>query len=243
MISFHHKFIFVHIPKCGGQSVEGAALSDLGMTLRDHGRLFLCFARESAAQWPGRYFRLAHLTAREYRDHYLPPERFEQMYKFAVVRDPYAKVESHFRYNKYAQRMSFDAFVLKTLPKLAREDPFFASQMSYLTDADGTVLVDDVIRLEDLSARWPEIKARAGIETDLGHTNSTKDKGDALIWTPQMVAKLSEIYADDFAHLGYPERAGQPGSNPAPAQPMATLRQMRFGLRRTLNTWRRGPGT
>lgn len=37
---------------------------------------------------------------------------------------------------------------------------FNASQTSWLVDESGTLLVDDVFRLEDLSRRWPELQAK-----------------------------------------------------------------------------------
>lgn len=35
MISHKHKTIFIHIPKCGGTSVEVVFLNDLGMTFQE----------------------------------------------------------------------------------------------------------------------------------------------------------------------------------------------------------------
>ena len=52
MISFPHKTIFIHIPKCAGQSVEETFLNDIGLDWRKHRHLFGCFKKPSKFHSP-----------------------------------------------------------------------------------------------------------------------------------------------------------------------------------------------
>ena len=41
MISHNHEYVFVHIPKCGGQSIEHVFLNDLGLEWHNRSPLLL----------------------------------------------------------------------------------------------------------------------------------------------------------------------------------------------------------
>src|SRR5260221_667113 len=90
MISTIHKTIFVHIPKCAGQSVEETFLKDISPDLdwEKHRHIISCFQRPES--W-GKQFpeRLAHLTADEYLSlSFVSQSVWEKYYKFAIVREP-----------------------------------------------------------------------------------------------------------------------------------------------------------
>lgn len=95
MISHHHKSVFVHIPKCGGQSIETAFLHDIGLDWRRRAPLLLRFNDNPDLGPP----RLAHLLARDYVTMgYLPKDMFDSYFKFAVVRNPYRRIVSTYQY-------------------------------------------------------------------------------------------------------------------------------------------------
>ena len=62
MISIKHKIIFIHIPKCAGQSIENIFLRDLGLSWKERYPLLLR-PRKANEKGPER---LAHLYAEEY---------------------------------------------------------------------------------------------------------------------------------------------------------------------------------
>ena len=62
MISIKHKIIFIHIPKCAGQSIENIFLRDLGLSWKERYPLLLR-PRKPNEKGPER---LAHLYAEEY---------------------------------------------------------------------------------------------------------------------------------------------------------------------------------
>ena len=137
------EFAFIHINKCGGSAIERA----LGLP---------CF----------------HDTASD-RQRVLGLDRWMSIYTFSVVRHPYAKVVSHFYYRRETNQTGLkrSGIDLNTWVRLAYGDrneyyydkPLMFSQcFDWLTDAEGSVLVDQVVRLEDLDQEWPALSIRIG---------------------------------------------------------------------------------
>ena len=106
MLSHHHRTIFVHIPKCAGQSVETAFLFDLGLNWETRAPLLLRYNDMSQLGPP----RLAHLVARDYvRYRYVPEDMFNSYYRFAIVRNPWSRTVALYRHLDF--NMSFREFV------------------------------------------------------------------------------------------------------------------------------------
>jgi hypothetical protein len=201
MISHHHRTLFVHIPKCGGQSIETAFLEALGLTWQSRAPLLLRPRVEGEAAPP----RLAHLLATDYVEKcYLSPEIFETYFKFTVVRDPYDRIISFYNYLKIFEKRELNAFIQKDLPALLRPQHgmhwFFRPQVDYFTDRQGARCVDAVHRLECLEQDWPEIARRARLSNaKLPHMNKSKSiaaRVEAL--TPVSRLIVRELYAKDF---------------------------------------------
>jgi len=202
MISLAHKTLFVHIPKCGGQSIEETFLKDFGLNWKNHRKLLLCMPKP--VDWYGKSSALAHLAAQEYLDgHYLNQTAFESLYKFAVVRNPFKKMESHFTYGEYDQKYSFENFIVEVLPNLFKNNPFFRTQSEFIFGSAGKPLIDNIYKLENLSAHWPEIQEKSGLVSALTHKNSTTKLITPLKWNPKMIEGLLSLYAKDFENFGY----------------------------------------
>jgi len=134
MISMFPKTLFVHIPKCGGQSIETAFLQDLHLCFARHKKLLLCLPRpETPERWPGPP-RLAHLRARDYVGlDYVSKEFYSMMFSFAVVRDPFQRIYSHWKY-EFQGELDFEGFV-HGIPALCEQRHwFFLSQWEYVSD-------------------------------------------------------------------------------------------------------------
>lgn len=227
MISHKHKTIFVHVPKCAGQSIEKAFLADLGLDWSSRGPLLLRKNREPAVG----PLRLAHLEASEYvKYHYLSEELFTQYYKFAVVRDPYARVVSLCNYlatyrkttsnlwswmpsrQRQPKNLSeaFETFILRWFEKkpLVRRDDgenwywFVKPQVSYVF-RDGELAVNDVFKLEDLKLAIPKIRCRAGLKSEIKRDNVSERVFSVASMDNTLKAVIREVYAEDFEKLGY----------------------------------------
>jgi len=174
MISHQHRCIFIHIPKCAGQSIETAFLEDLGLDWATCAVLLLRPNDRPEIGPP----RLAHLIARDYlRHHYLSRELFDSYFKFAVVRNPWERAVSTYRYLNANE--SFDNFVDR-LTRSCSEGAadgdfwFFRPQVDFVTDEAGTIVVDRVIHFENIATAFRHVAATVNLQIPLGHVNKSE---------------------------------------------------------------------
>ena len=201
MISFSHKAIFVHIPKCAGQSVEETFLNDIGLDWYKHRHLFGCFKKPLT--WSNNFpDRLAHLTAYEYFDlDFINKETFCQFYKFSIVRDPFDRVVSAWKEltkSIDSNKKDINFFILNILPKhVSEKNYFFKSQKDYLLDPKtDKILVDNIFKIDELESNWEKVKIATGIKLDLTYRNKSKDiKIDVSENCKDLV---KELYKEDY---------------------------------------------
>lgn len=224
MISHPHKTIFIHIPKCAGQSIETAFLHDLALDWKKRAPLLLRPNDNETLGPP----RLAHLCANDYvKYHYLSQDLFDRYYKFAVVRNPWSRVVSLYRYLDL--NLSFDAFVSDWIPQqLNKQDDWtshywFIRPQGDFVAVNGKIIVDDIIRFETLKADFETIKVKSNLRTSLPHVNSSplgKPKSlfknlisrrteypNSRSWTEyyshDLIMKIKTLYYDDINMFDY----------------------------------------
>lgn len=206
MISHLYDTIFVHIPKTGGQSVELVFLEAHKLRWRSRNDLLLRHSTDRS-RGPSR---LAHLYAHEYSDHgYIDAADFRKYFKFAIVRDPYQRLMSEYRYRKSWQRMSIDQFLAVTFDNDWSDSArHLVPQVKYLKDAQGGMLVDEIVRFENLTAELAPVFRRIfGEDRELPHRNSSKSgSGTVADLTKAQMKVITEKYAADFEAFGYPTR-------------------------------------
>jgi hypothetical protein len=163
MISHHDKCIFVHIPKCAGQSIETFFLERLGLSWEDRAVLLLR-PNDRVSLGPPR---LAHLLARDYVEKkWISPEIFSDYYKFTVVRNPWSRAVSLYRFLGQDKKISFSSFVKGQLSIGVNERQWFLRpQLDYVTESKGAVIVDFVARMETLGRDFSLISQALGIES------------------------------------------------------------------------------
>lgn len=229
MISSHHQCVFIHIPKCGGQSIEQAFLDDLGLRWNQRAPLLL---RANPDPSKGPPF-LSHLTFREYLAlGYLTPAEMADYFSFALVRNPYQRVISFYRFLGYDCALPFETFVQSALPKLLKPSAtlyyFVRPQLDFLLNTAGEIGPKAVLRLEDTLAIQACLE-RFGLPA-LPHRNRSKDRSgprrflartkhllkgtfhtglridNRIHWTAELMDTIEVLYRDDFEHLGYDRR-------------------------------------
>jgi hypothetical protein len=191
MISDRHRAIFVHIPKCAGQSVEMAFLSDNGLDWETRAPLLLRPNPDPERGPP----RLAHLTAADYmRCGHITAETFADYYTFAVVRDPWARAVSLYRH--LAPNISFRDFAMRWLPEqlAARGEAasfwFVRPQADFVTDAE-RVIVKDILRFETLQEEFARVVAATGLRSPLPHANRSEARTRPdVLRTPSLARRL-----------------------------------------------------
>ena len=193
--------LFVHVPKCGGSSVE----AQLGVF---HGHRSAVYFRAAdpglfAAAWKfaivrNPYDRL--VSAFHYLKHHTRSER-DRAWADAVL-GPCPDFAA------FAARLAEPGFRDRVLAWL-----HFQPQWYYLCDARGRLMVDEVARLEALDAFTQRFNA-AGHAVTLD--TRVRERPSARAAWPEYydaatAATVAAIYARDFAIFGYPTAVGAGG--------------------------------
>lgn len=203
MICHRLRTVFVHIPKTGGQSIEQLFLDAMGLTWQTRGPLLLTTNKDPDAGPPF----LAHLFAREYVEKgYLAPLDFSDYLKFTVVRNPWDRAVSEYKY-RYAREMSFREYIFETSSPASgsNEERHQAPQWAFVHDAAGGMLVDYVLRFENLAAEFASLARKIfGEERTLPQVNvSTDTRPYCEFYDAQTREAIARRYAIDIEWLGY----------------------------------------
>ncbi|MHA3977213.1 sulfotransferase family 2 domain-containing protein [Halovulum sp. GXIMD14794] len=171
-------FAFVHINKCGGRSVEHA----LGLP-----------------KFHGDAKRLRKLHGRE---------KWADIYSFSVVRNPYARIASLYRYRLSKERLGeppvgFAEWVVRVFrdrdPALRDGEAMFRPAFDWLHDRKGRLMVRETFRLEELAQHWDHILEQVGRGEPLPHRNanpSSTPLSEAYDDTARAV--VTEVFAADL---------------------------------------------
>jgi hypothetical protein len=156
----------------------------------------------------GRFFTLkkfqSHIKAREVRQR-IPREVWDGYFKFTVERNPWDKALSHYhfvrqRYKKYAPDISFEKY-LETA-----DLPF---NYAKYTDLDGRIIVDRVLRYENLNEELAQVFGMLGVpfEGSLGATEKSHYRQDRRpyreVYTPDWKAAVERLFSREIELLGY----------------------------------------
>lgn len=196
MISHHDQCVFVHVPKCAGQSIQHFFLRRVGLTWEQRAPL-LCRPNDNPDLGPPR---LSHLKAREYVEKkWMTPQQWEAYYRFAFVRNPWDRTASFYR-TGYDRVCSFPHFVRYHLPRLLKRKPwFFGPQVDFLydgNDGNGRLLVEFVGRYERLAADFRQVCTRLGIQdATLPHAN---DSNKAVGRIARLVRRRPRPYTEMY---------------------------------------------
>lgn len=181
MVSHKHKCIFIHVPKAAGTSVENIFLEDLNLNMRNRHSLILGISNNQDLGPPV----VAHTTLQELEElNFINQNQSTNYFKFSVVRDPYNRVYSFYKYLGFNLLISFENFVIQILPRLIESKKFnyfYKSMWSYV-QKDGKNMMDSIVKLESLSDDLPKLLQKVGISIEkVPYTNpsdgiSTKKK-------------------------------------------------------------------
>lgn len=215
LISYTHRFMFVHIAKTGGSSIR-AALRGYRWGWPYTAPLLLCHLMSQMT-------RPRHILGVKFPRHakaiaaqeMLPPRFYESLFKFTVVRNPWdLQVSSYHHLRREHPGLvdgseSFEAFLERRLdPQRGREDLLDISQAlqsDYVTDLRGNLIVDYIARYERLEDDFTEICRRIGIaRPPLPRLRQAKGRpGYRDYYTKKSRALVARHYAADLDRFGY----------------------------------------
>ena len=202
MISHKHKFIFIHIPGTAGTSIEHALgpYQEGHLTPQDGGvwhpsmedRKLLSGYRSETH--PCDFANVKHLRACDWKA--VLGDKYDDYWKFTIVRHPISKAKSMIR---FLQVHDVGDKSVKGSGK------WFYDQKYYVTDADDSVIVDDIYKFEDLAGAWKSICKKLDIEhKELEHRNPrSKVFKQKIEFNPEMLEELQTKLKDDFEMFDY----------------------------------------
>jgi hypothetical protein len=213
LLSHRHRFLFIHIAKTGGTSVRGALKK---YRWRDPYYLPQFIASKLSG--------LAHhevgiklprhckaITAQEM----LPREFFNDLFKFAFVRNPWdLQVSSYHHIRRERPHLlrddeSFEAFLRRKLdpdrPWQYHIDTSITRQMDYLIDLRGNFIVDFIGRYENLQTDFDQICDRVGLpRRTLPHKRKADDRTRYRDYYDDSTRQLvADHFKDDIERLDY----------------------------------------
>lgn len=177
-------YVFVHINKTGGSSIERA----LGIS-QDHSTALEKYRQLGAKAW-------------------------EQKFVFAVVRNPWDKVVSHYHYRVKTKQtglddspIAFREWVLRCYldrdPQYYDQPRMFMPQWHWLIDEKGKSLVDFVGRFENLNQDFATISDRLSLGSSLGHVKPSSRGSYQNYYNEETQALIEASFAEDIDAFGY----------------------------------------
>jgi hypothetical protein len=187
MLIKDHKIIFIHIPKCAGQSIERVFLEYLGLNWGNRSAVLLGANSDPLKGPPF----LAHLTALEYKKFgYVSADEFRDATKFAFVRSPWTRLESEYRFLGTKLNCTFRTWVLKRFPRPGWDDHWrhVMPMKEYVIDESGNICIDYVGKFENINSDFEELRARLGLNLPPLQKTNSACPSQSLNW------KLASIY-------------------------------------------------
>ncbi|MGX5839392.1 sulfotransferase family 2 domain-containing protein [Mesorhizobium sp. ArgA1] len=208
LLSLEKNFIFIHIPKTAGTSITRALRPWCLQPKPTRWRRLL--SRLPVPEAPERVnFRQHDRAAWLLRK--LPAQLYDGAYKFAVVRNPFELAVSNYQHlrrktsrrrHRQAQRWDFKAFLryLERKNRLARVD-----QTSWISDKDGKLIIDEVLRFERLADQFNILAGRLGLpaEVTLPRKNVSGPVDYRALYDEEAKAIVRRLYIRDFERFGY----------------------------------------
>jgi hypothetical protein len=200
MINEKHKFIFIHIPKTGGTSIE---------------KLF----SNASCRWDWTHnLWKQHRSIWQLKEIYKIP--IDDYYKFTVVRNPWDKAVSGYTWWTTSKYPIFRNVKSKSLKdyllvqngfekfnhlnnKATGRGDHFNTQYSFV-EINGDCQMDCIIKFENLQEDFNIICDKIGIpQQKLPHKNKTNHKHYTEYYNEETKQIVAEKYAKDIEYFGY----------------------------------------
>ena len=169
-------YLFIHINKTGGRSIETA----LGCVYE-------------------------HKTARQKRRE-VGAAVWDEKFTFAFVRNPWDRVVSQYFYRRQteqgAEDLSFEDWVRRVYaeqdPQLRSREVLFLPQSDWVTDENGDYLVDFVGRFERFEEDFQHVCDRIGVAKSLPHKNKSSRGDYRAYYTDETAGIVARYFAEDI---------------------------------------------
>lgn len=179
-----NSFIFIHINKTGGSSIEKA--------------LNLPFEHKTALEKIGEIGR----------------QQWDSKFTFSVIRNPWDKVVSHYHYRVQTNQtgLGVNSIGFKEWVKLSygNKDPLyydkpkmFMPQFDWLTDDGGRVLVDFICRFENLADDFNVVCRKIGRNPSLPRLKASMRGNYSDYYDTESIEIVARWFSQDIENFGY----------------------------------------
>lgn len=201
-------FWFVDIPRTSSSSIRAQLGERFGI---GHGKLNIPEKDKATEQ----IFE-DHLTAVEMRD-ILGVELWEKIFTFTVVRNPWERILSLYMYMRKntsaVDDLTFEQFVKRIHQErmspgstIFTYRPLTRTCLEFISDENGKIIVDKIVRFENRQDELPEIGQQIGCP-ELGSLkiNSARPQKSRYqdSYTDELRDLVAEIYAQDIDYFDY----------------------------------------
>lgn len=187
-------FLFVHVPKNGGTSLNSAIYGQF----------------------------MGHVSVRELQQ--FGGALLRDLPSLAIARNPWARLYSAYKFARRGRQMmdgaqifaperylgpefeTFERFVFEWLDgrELSKEDYVFRAQTDFILAADGSIGVDHLGRLENPTTYLDFVESNLERKLNLHHLNSTTGhKEYEGAYTPEMKDVVARNYSKDLSLFQY----------------------------------------
>ncbi len=204
MISHEYECIFVHIPKCGGTSIEDV----IWPMPRSESNLWegLINDYENKYQTGG----LQHLKGYQILQE-VGKDVYKKYYKLSFIRNPWDKAVSQYAYmQKRKDLMDFigmkDGASFKKYLELIQKKKHvqWEEQYKFILDDNGELMVDFLGRFERFKEDVLKVLEKLSIDVDnIPHRMKSKRKSYDSYYDSESMEMLQSIYQVDIEAFGY----------------------------------------
>jgi len=185
MISHTKKFLFLHLPKTGGTSINSTLSAYMNSNSKKHSNI-----QEMKSELG---------------------DKFDDYFKFTIIRNPWDRILSLYfcgvqiRPGRGVQAnwkdKSFDEWIKTTFinDKLFNIWP---NQID-LMKLDGNNVMDFVGRFENLQEDWENVSKRIGVDEELEYLYSTKHKHYSEYYNAESIEIVQQYYAKYIKTFDY----------------------------------------
>lgn len=207
LLSRQPPFLFVHIEKAAGTSIQDA-LRPFATWVKDyHWRRRLCWLGPVNRLGLYRFLAFPEHTTAEMVRRCLPQDFYNNLFKFAFVRNPWDRLVSRHahllrstdrrRHQLVSRMKNFEDFIAWEIQRGS------AYQFKYVLGRDGQNLVDFIGRYERLSDDFAEVCARLGVKAELPHANISEHRDYRSYYTPATRDFVAQHFRRDIELFGY----------------------------------------
>lgn len=210
MISHKHKFIFIHIPKCGGTSVEHSLLTSHGIP---EDRVNDWNLTDEEKQEFRLYYKYGGIDVQHKKIEQYNTDYEKKYFTFTFVRNPWERFLSEYFYIKKYNGCNcedfdksfptFKHFVMNKGINCCWHSHDFP-QIDFVLNVNHGKLTNFVGRCEDMQYDFNYVCGKIGLENvKLPHREATKHRHYSEYYDDETEQIIGKKYAKDIEYFGY----------------------------------------